>query len=229
MLAAYWWRGWDERPKYGLKYRRDGSASIAEAGRLGIHWVSLPPSAMLLNSNRQSATSTMESETRSPAVRLRLPSVKLCSEAEAKARAASTTVDLPALFGPTRTVSPLPGRPSGIAKCKVCSVANPRSPLIESDLMVKAEPISMIGVGQSSSSAESASNRERRRCSRRSVHRLSASTLASRRPIQAGPSRMENSLEVGPHRLNWRRRRDPCPGIPRATKAGERCGQRTRA
>src|SRR4029077_8617154 len=61
---------------------------------------------------------------------------KLCSRRPPTARSASTIVDFPPLFGPTRIVNPLPVWPVGSANSSRCSVPNPRRPRIVNERII---------------------------------------------------------------------------------------------
>ena len=57
---------------------------------------------------------------------LRVPVVKLTASFPERARRHSRIEDLPALFGPVRTVKPLPISPVGVANCSFPAVLKPR-------------------------------------------------------------------------------------------------------
>ena len=71
---------------------------------------------------------SMRIETRSPDSLFRLPSEKLVVPRADQACSASITVDFPPLFGPTKTVIPLPALPVGCANRRLCSSEKPRKP-----------------------------------------------------------------------------------------------------
>src|SRR6266581_9366436 len=98
------------RPKYAANALLEGrTKSCSPCGGAGSQTHSEPPPVTVRSPTSSPPKSWVRIVTREPAAAFLTASEKLGGLRIASTRNASITVDLPALFGPTMRVSPLPG------------------------------------------------------------------------------------------------------------------------